>query len=66
MHRTRSRHHKVQLCDRRGNKLVPRACTADGYEVAFESKQPYYVLPEKRSMLQKIAVVKVRAVWLSS
>ncbi|KAL3135876.1 hypothetical protein ABBQ32_007432 [Trebouxia sp. C0010 RCD-2024] len=45
-----------QLCARRGVKLATRAATA--YEVAFTSEQPYYVLPDKRSMLQKITVVK--------
>lgn len=47
-----------QLCARRGVKLATRAATA--YEVAFTSEQPYYVLPDKRSMLQKITVVKVK------
>ena len=61
-HKHRSRHSRVQLCDRRGHKLAPRASTA--YEVAFASEQPYYMLPEKKSMLQRITVVKVRAAWL--
>ncbi|KAL3161164.1 hypothetical protein ABBQ38_009533 [Trebouxia sp. C0009 RCD-2024] len=54
--RVRSRPSKQQLCARRGDKHATRAATA--YEVAFTSEQPYYVLPDKRSMLQKITVVK--------
>lgn len=48
---------KEQLCVRPGDKVVTRAAPA--YEVAFTSEQPYYVLPEKKAMLQKITVVKV-------
>lgn len=59
MHKHKSRHSKVQLCARRGYQLAPRAGTA--YEVVFTSDQPYYMLPEKKSMLQSITVVKVRA-----
>ena len=63
MHEHKLRHSRVQLRCRRGCKLAPRAGTA--YEVAFTSEQPYYLLPEKRSMLQRITVVKVRVAWLN-
>lgn len=59
MHMHRSRHSKMQICARLGYKLASTA-----YEVAFTSEQPYYMLPEKKSMLQRISVVKVRAAWL--
>ena len=59
----KSRHLTMQFCARRSYKLI-RASNPPAYEVAFTSEQPYYMLPEKRSMLQRITVVKVRAAWL--
>ena len=59
VHMHKSRHLSMQFCARRSCRLALRASTA--YEVAFTSEQPYYMLPEKRSMLQRITVVKVES-----